>query len=83
MVWCTGFRPDYSWIHLPVTGADGWPVQTRGVATDVPGLFFLGLPFLYAGASALLGGVGRDAAYLADRMANQRVAANAPSIVTA
>jgi putative flavoprotein involved in K+ transport len=39
--------------------------------TDVPGLFFIGLPFMYAGASALLGGVGRDAAYLVDRMALQ------------
>ena len=45
-------------------------MQTRGVATTVPGLFFIGLPFMYAGASALLGGVGRDAAYLVDRMAS-------------
>jgi putative flavoprotein involved in K+ transport len=70
VVWATGFRPDHSWIHVPVTGSDGWPMQTRGVATTVPGLFFIGLPFMYAGASALLGGVGRDAAYLVDRMAS-------------
>ena len=69
VVWATGFRPDHRWIHLPVTGPDGWPRQIRGVVTDVPGLFFIGLPFMYAGASALLGGVGRDAAYLADEMA--------------
>lgn len=69
VVWATGFRPDHTWIHLPVTGTDGWPMQTRGVATRVPGLFFIGLPFMYAGASALLGGVGRDAAYLVERMA--------------
>jgi hypothetical protein len=36
----------------------------------VPGLFFIGLPFMYAGASALLGGVGRDAAYLVKQMAS-------------
>ena len=83
VVWATGFRPDHTWIHFPVTGSDGWPIQTRGVATTVPGLFFIGLPFMYAGASALLGGVGRDAAYLVDRMADQRVAVNEPSIVTA
>jgi putative flavoprotein involved in K+ transport len=70
VVWSTGFRPDHSWIHVPLTGPDGWPMQTRGVVTTVPGLYFIGLPFMYAGASALLGGVGRDAAYLAARMAD-------------
>ena len=55
VVWATGFRPDHRWIHLPITGPDGWPRQTRGVVTDVPGLFFIGLPFMYRGASALLG----------------------------
>jgi putative flavoprotein involved in K+ transport len=71
VVWATGFHLDHQWIHLPITGPDGWPRQTRGVVTDVPGLFFIGLPFMYAGASALLGGVGRDAAYLAKQMALQ------------
>jgi putative flavoprotein involved in K+ transport len=71
VVWATGFRPDHSWIHAPLAGADGWPRQTRGVATDVPGLFFIGLPFMYRGGSALLGGVGRDASYLAERMERQ------------
>ena len=71
VVWATGFRPDHRWIHLPLTGPDGWPRQTRGVVTDVPGLFFIGLPFMYRGASSLLGGVGRDAEYLADQMLGQ------------
>jgi putative flavoprotein involved in K+ transport len=71
VIWATGFRPDHDWIHLPITGRDGWPRQTRGVVTDVPGLYFIGLPFMYAGASALLGGVGRDAAYLVKQMALQ------------
>ena len=71
VVWATGFRHDHHWIHAPITGPDGWPRQTRGVVTDVPGLFFIGLPFMYAGASALLGGVGRDAAYLVKQMALQ------------
>ncbi len=69
IVWCTGFRPDFAWIHLPVIGADGWPMQVRGVVPSMPGLYFVGLPFLYSAASALLGGVGRDAAYIADRIA--------------
>ena len=69
VVWATGFRPDHSWLHFPIVGADGWPVQYRGVAATVPGLFFIGLPFMFSGASSLLGGVGRDAAYLVERMA--------------
>ncbi len=79
IVWATGFRPDHGWIHFPLTGPDGWPLQTRGVVADVPGLFFIGLPFMYRGGSALLGGVGRDAAYLVDEMARQ-AAALQPSI---
>ena len=70
VIWATGFHQDHSWIHLPVTGDDGWPEQRRGLATNVPGLFFIGLPFMYRGGSALLGGVGRDAAYLVDHMAD-------------
>jgi putative flavoprotein involved in K+ transport len=72
VVWCTGFRPKYDWIHLPITGADGWPVHTRGVVPSVPGLYFVGLPFLHSAGSALLGGVGRDAAYLVGRMRPRR-----------
>ncbi len=68
VVWATGFRQDHEWIHFPVTGPDGWPMQRRGIVTGVPGLSFIGLPFMYSGASALLGGVGRDAAYLVDHM---------------
>jgi len=75
VVWATGFRPDHSWIHFPLTGPDGWPIQRRGLATTVPGLFFIGLPFMYRGGSALLGGVGRDAAYLVDHMADHATAA--------
>ena len=68
VVWCTGFRPDYGWIHVPAIGSDGWPLQVRGVVPSVPGLYFIGLPFMYSGASALLGGVGRDAAFVAERI---------------
>ena len=56
IVWCTGFRPDFGWISLPVVGADGWPRQRRGVATELPGLYFVGLPFLYSAASACSAG---------------------------
>jgi putative flavoprotein involved in K+ transport len=66
VVWCTGFRPAYDWIELPLATDDsGWPLHRRGVVERVPGLYFIGLPFLYTAASALIGGVGRDAAHLA------------------
>lgn len=71
VVWCTGFRPDFGWIELPITGDDGWPMQRRGVVPSAPGLYFLGLPFLYAFASMLVAGAGRDAAYVADRVAER------------
>jgi putative flavoprotein involved in K+ transport len=69
VVWCTGFRPDYGWIELPVFGEDGWPKERRGVVDAQPGLYFLGIPFLYSFTSMLVLGAGRDAAYVVDRLA--------------
>ena len=68
VVWATGFRQTFDWIHLPILGEDGWPREMRGVAADAPGLFFCGLCFQYAFSSMLLPGVGRDAGYVADRV---------------
>jgi putative flavoprotein involved in K+ transport len=62
VVWCTGFRPDFSWLRVPFEiGDDGYPVQYRGVAASSPGLYFAGLPFLHSFASMLVSGAGRDA----------------------
>ena len=71
VIWCTGFRQVFDWIDLPVIGQDGWPNEYRGVVEDAPGLFFCGLSFQYAFSSMVLPGVGRDAAYLAERIAKQ------------
>jgi putative flavoprotein involved in K+ transport len=68
VVWATGFRHDFPWIRVPVIGPDGWPIHDRGVSPSVPGLFFVGLPFQYAASSALIGGVGRDAEHVVDRL---------------
>lgn len=69
VVWCTGFRPDFAWIRLPLeTGEDGYPVQYRGASTT-PGLYFVGLPFLHSFASMLIGGAGRDAERVAEQIA--------------
>ncbi|HET9970216.1 MAG TPA: NAD(P)-binding domain-containing protein [Streptosporangiaceae bacterium] len=72
VIWCTGFRPDFSWIHLPVIGDDGWPRQDRGVASGTPGLYFAGVLFQYAFSSMLVGGAGRDARYVARHIAKHR-----------
>lgn len=69
VVWATGFRQVFDWIHLPILGEDGYPKEMRGVVADAPGLFFCGLCFQYAFSSMVLPGVGRDAAYVADRIA--------------
>jgi putative flavoprotein involved in K+ transport len=67
VVWATGYRPDYSWIALPVFDSNGRPRHRRGV-TDVPGLYFLGLTWQYTRGSALIGWVKDDAAFIAERI---------------
>jgi putative flavoprotein involved in K+ transport len=82
VIWCTGFRPRFDWIHLPIIGDDGWPMQSRGVVPGAPGLFFVGLPFLHSAASALLGGVGRDAAHIAEQLRRrQRTTDARPGVI--
>jgi putative flavoprotein involved in K+ transport len=67
VVWATGYQPDYSWLDIPDVLDDGRPVHQRGI-TNIPGLYFLGLPWQHTRGSALLGFVKDDAAYLADRL---------------
>jgi putative flavoprotein involved in K+ transport len=68
VIWATGFRPDHSFVQLPVLDGEGRPVHRRGV-TDTPGLYFIGLPFLHSRGSALLGWVKEDARHIAERIA--------------
>lgn len=74
VIWATGYRPDHSWIELPIFNPDGKVRHRRGV-TDVPGLYFLGLPWQYSRGSALLGFVKDDARYIADRIEAARTTA--------
>jgi putative flavoprotein involved in K+ transport len=67
VVWATGYRPDYDWLHIPGVVGEGHVVHRRGV-TEVPGLYFLGLSWQHTRGSALLGFVQEDAAFLADRI---------------
>jgi putative flavoprotein involved in K+ transport len=68
VIWATGYRPDYSWIKLPIFDDDGRLRQRRGV-TDVPGLYFLGLTWQHTRGSALIGWVKDDAGFIAERIA--------------
>jgi putative flavoprotein involved in K+ transport len=67
VIWATGFSLDHSWIKLPIVDQDGTARHRRGV-TDLPGLYFLGLPWQHTRGSALLGWVKEDAEYIAERI---------------
>jgi len=70
IVWCIGFRPDFSWIDLPVFNGRGYPGHVRGVTVQ-SGLYFLGLPWLHTWGSGRFSGIARDAAYLAEQIVAQ------------
>ncbi len=71
VVWCTGFEPGFSWIHLPVL--DGHePMHDRGVVASRPGLYFVGLHFLRSMSSGMIHGVGRDAEHVVRQIAARR-----------
>lgn len=76
VVWCTGYDPGFSWIDLPIFDNAGDPRHDRGVVTAAPGLYFLGLQFLYSMTSATVNGVGRDAEHIVSAIASrERLAA--------
>jgi putative flavoprotein involved in K+ transport len=69
VIWCTGFREEFSWIDLPIFDENERPLHERGVVVGEPGLYFVGMPFQYALSSDVLPGVGRDAEYIAKHIA--------------
>lgn len=74
VIWCTGFRPDFSWVDLPVFGEEKKPrepIHHRGIVATEPGLYFVGLFFLYAMSSGFLPGVGRDAEHVVEDIASR------------
>ncbi|HEX6134809.1 MAG TPA: NAD(P)-binding domain-containing protein [Longimicrobiales bacterium] len=76
VVWCCGFHPGFSWIDLPVL-RNGEASHDRGIVTDQPGLYFVGLEFLYALSSVMVHGVERDAKRVALHIARRRGARRA------
>jgi putative flavoprotein involved in K+ transport len=78
VIWCTGFRPGMSWLDLPVLDDAGEPAHERGIVTSHPGLYFVGLHFLYALSSTMIHGVARDAERIARAIAS-RARADVPA----
>lgn len=77
VVWATGYRPDFRWIDSAVTDELGWPAAPRGIAR-VAGLYFVGMPFQYGLTSGLVGGVSRDAEFVARAIRDRRSASVQP-----
>jgi putative flavoprotein involved in K+ transport len=67
VVWATGFTRDYGWLHAPAFDGAGHPQHERGV-TPVPGLYFLGLPWLHTWGSGRFAGIERDAQHIAGQL---------------
>jgi putative flavoprotein involved in K+ transport len=82
VIWCTGYRYDFSWIDLPAFEPNGEPIHTRGVSTE-PGLYFVGLSFQYSKTSEVLPDGGRDAKFvvkhLVDRDRSARTTERVPA----
>lgn len=82
IIWATGYRPDLAWLPpLPVT-EEGTPVTRRGLVTELPGLYFVGMPYQYGLTSGLIGGVGRDADFIAGLIAAAQSASPTKSAET-
>ena len=68
ILWATGYRPDYSWLDLPVLDRKG-RIRHDGGVVESPGVYLLGMPFLRSRKSSLIDGAGDDARYLSTHLA--------------
>jgi putative flavoprotein involved in K+ transport len=68
VIWCTGSHPELGWVRLPVFDEDGRLRHRRGVVEGQPGLYAIGLEFLWSATSGIVTGLGRDTAYLARQL---------------
>ena len=71
IVWCTGFTGAFGWINVPVFHANGRLMHERGVSS-VPGVYFLGAPWLYKRKSGLLYGMSEDAEFIVQHIAERK-----------
>jgi len=79
IIWSMGFGTDYRWMEVPVFDGKGYPSHTRGVST-VPGVYFLGLPWLHTWGSGRFSGVANDARFLADQIAARQATLAKPGV---
>jgi putative flavoprotein involved in K+ transport len=77
VVWCTGYGPGFYWIDIPIFGANQEPDHKAGIVEKIPGLYFLGLKFMYSATSDTVTGVQRDA-----RRITRHLRANRPKWAT-
>ncbi|MDC9596127.1 MSMEG_0569 family flavin-dependent oxidoreductase [Xenorhabdus anantnagensis] len=80
VIWCIGFRPDYSWIDLDIFQANGYPSHDRGITID-PDVTFIGLPWLYTWGSGRFLGIDQDAAYVVQHI-EQQIRGNADNLAS-
>jgi putative flavoprotein involved in K+ transport len=71
VIWCTGYHPGFDWIDIPVFDAQRLPIHQRGIVTDVPGLYFVGLFFLHSMWSETITGVQPDVQHIVKHLADQ------------
>jgi len=73
IVWATGYKPDFSWIRFDVADKSGWPKTYRGISVEFKGLYFVGMIFQFGLTSGLVGGVGRDAAFVVNHLKKTKI----------
>jgi putative flavoprotein involved in K+ transport len=79
VIWCIGYRADFSWVDVPVFDGKGYPTHNRGVCTAA-GLYFLGLPWQYTWGSGRFSGVARDAAHVVEQLdAHRQIPRSTPA----
>ena len=71
VIWCTGFTADFSWIKLPALNQSGFPIHKNGVS-QIPGLYFVGFPWLSKRKSGLIYGVAEDAEYISSQVITRK-----------
>jgi putative flavoprotein involved in K+ transport len=70
VIWCTGFTGEFGWINAPVTDERDRPVHTRGIS-PIPGIYFLGFPWLHTRKSGIILGIDEDARFIAEAIAGR------------
>ena len=83
VIWCSGYQSGFDWIDLPIFGEDGAVLHQGGVVEKAPGLYFVGLTFLYAMSSSMIHGVSRDAARIVQRILTRVVATSSTAAARA